>query len=103
MKIIRQYLINGNLRRKLDKEQYAEIPCIDYYEDGTMVEGSEDFSSDRFYWQTAVREVYRKTSEKNRGGHYIWEHIGTVRCRNSKECGQLARILYPDETLSIRY
>lgn len=102
IEIIREYAHVMSEQRKLREAGYAAISYIDHYSDGRKVNGSEDFSLERYRSQVVERAVYLPTGKLNRGGKQIWDFAGTVRARNAVNCGKIARLVFPDQQVSIR-
>lgn len=100
-KVLREYLITKEQRKTLVEKDYSPVNYVDYYPDGMMVEGEEDFSVCRFNNQIE-RYIYMPTGEKDKGGHKRWECVRKIVSRSAKECGMIARMLFAGKEISIR-
>lgn len=98
----REYHIVMSEQRKLRETGYAAITYTDHYSTGIKVEGTEDFTMERWRKQVVDRVVYKPTGKLNKGGHMTWEAVGTVRARNACDCGKIARLVFPGQQISIR-
>lgn len=102
LEVIREYAHVMSEQRKLKETGYAAISYVDHYSDGRKVEGSEDFSLERYRSQVVQRAVYLPTGKLNKGGKQIWDFAGTVRAKNATNCGKIARLVFPGQQVSIR-
>ena len=107
LEVIREYHYVGSEQRKLRETGYAAISYTDHYTGepevaGRKIEGTEDFSRERWVAQVVDREVYLPTGKLNKGNKMMWERAGTVRARSARDCGKIARLVFPDQQISVR-
>ena len=100
-KVLREYQITKEQRESLRDRDYSPVSYIDYYPDGKVVKGEEDFSLLRF-GSLVARYVYVPNGEKDKGGHRRWECVREIRSRSARECGMIARRLFKDVEISVR-
>lgn len=104
--ILRQYVPTKEQLQKLRETGYGEVNYLSVLPNGGIVVGggTEDFSLER--WQTVSRKycryVYRPTGEYDKGDHRRWAQDCRIISRSVRECGILARLLYPGQEISIR-
>lgn len=103
----REYHIVMSEQRAIRKNGYGEISYTDHYTDNYgeyhKVEGTEDFSIER--WNNVrrnCRSVYVPTGRKNKGGKRTWEYFGTVYANSTKDACAIARLVMGDREISIR-
>lgn len=101
-KIIREYHYILIEQRRLKANKYGEVTYTDHYPEGLKVDGTEDFSIERYRDQVVERVVYKPTGRINKGGKRMWEPVASVRSRNVKDCGALARMLFAGQEIKIR-
>lgn len=107
MEIVREYHHVMSEQRKLRETGYAAITYTDHYTgdpevQGRKAEGTEDFSLERWNKQVVTRVVYVPTGKMNKGGKKIWEAAGSVRARNARDCGKIARAVFTGREISVR-
>ena len=107
IEIIREYHNVASEQRQLRETGYAAITYTDHYTgepevEGRKVEGTEDFTMERYRSQVIIREIYLPTGKRNKGGHMTWDFAGTGRARNARDCGKIARLVYAGKEISVR-
>ena len=102
LKVYREYRYVMSEQHELKSNGYAAISYIDHYSDGREIEGTEDFTTERWRDQTVCRAVYVPTGELDKGGHKRWDYFGSVYARNAEECGIIARMVMDGREISIR-
>lgn len=107
IEIIREYHYVSSEQRKLRETGYAAITYTDHYTgepevEGRKVEGTEDFTLERWRDQVVDRVVYVPTGKLNKGNKKMWESAGTVRARNARDCGKKARLVFAGQEISVR-
>lgn len=102
MEVYREYRYVQSEQHELKTNGYAAISYIDHYSDGNVLEGTEDFTLDRWKSQTVCRAVYVPTGELDKGGHKRWEYFGSVYARTAADCGMIARMVMDGMEISIR-
>ena len=107
IEIIREYHYVSSEQRKLRETGYAAITYTDHYTgepevEGRKVKGTEDFTLERWRAQVVDRVVYVPTGKLNKGNKKMWEHAGTVRARNARDCGKIARLVFAGQEISVR-
>lgn len=107
LEVIREYHHVMSEQRKLRETGYAAITYTDHYTgepeaECRKVEGTEDFSLERYRAQVVERIIYLPTGKRNKGGKMMWEAAGTVRARTARDCGRIARLVYAGQEISVR-
>lgn len=107
IEIIREYHCVASEQRKLRADGYAAITYTDHYTgdpevEGRKVTGTEDFTLKRWNDQVVDRVVHVPTGKLNKGNKMMWEEKGTVRARNARDCGKIARIVFAGQQISVR-
>lgn len=104
--IIREYHLVMSEQRKLRQTGYAAITYTDHYigedADGRRVTGQEDFTLERWNKSVTTRYIYTPTGKRNKGGKMMWEYSSSVRARNVRDCGKIARHVMAGQEISIR-
>jgi len=98
IKIYREYHYVKSEQRKLRETGYAAISYTDHYTgepevEGRKIDGTEDFTLERWREQVTNREVYQPTGKLNKGNKMIWEHTRRVYARTAADCGKIARLV----------
>ena len=91
---VRQYIPTPKQMARLYKEGYGEVSYIDHFPDGLEIEGTEDFSRQRWHDAEHLRFIWRKDERINKNGSPLWEQIAVVRSRSVKECTIIAIKLF---------
>lgn len=102
VEIIREYHRKSSERNTLEKKGYGPVTYTDHYSDGSEVDGTEDFSLERYRKQVVTRNVYRPIGKLNRGGKMMWEYVGSVSARSARDCGRIARLVFAGQKISVR-
>lgn len=102
IKCFREYRYVQSEQHELKERGYAAISYIDHYSDGRVIEGTEDFTPERWKSQTVCRAVYVPTGEHDNGGHKRWEYFGSVYARTAADCGMIAHMVMDGREISIR-
>lgn len=102
LKVYREYRYVQSEQTELRANGYAAISYIDHYSDGRLLEGTEDFTPERWDSQTVCRHVYVPTGELDNGGHTRWDYFGSVYARTAADCGMIARMVMDGREISIR-
>ena len=102
LKVYREYRYVMSEQQELRTNGYAAISYIDHYSDGRVLEGTEDFTPERWRDQTVCRHVYVPTGALDKGGHKRWEYFGSVYARTAEDCGMIARMVMDGREISIR-
>lgn len=107
LEVIREYHYVMSEQRKLKETGYAAITYTDHYTgepevEGRKVEGTEDFTLERYQAQVVRRVVYIPDGRLNKGGKRMWGCVGTVRARTARDCGKIARMVFAGQEISVR-
>ena len=94
-KVYREYRYVQSEQHELKTNGYAAISYIDHYSDGNILEGTEDFTLDRWKAQTVCRAVYVP-------GEKGWEYFGSVYARTAADCTMIARMVMDGMEIDIR-
>ena len=99
--VYREYRYVMSEQHELRKKGYAAISYIDHYPDGNTLEGTEDFTLDRWKNQTVCRAVYVPTGERDKRGKR-WAYFGSVYARTAEDCTMIANMVMDGMEISIR-
>lgn len=102
MNVYREYRYVLSEQHELKTNGYAAISYIDHYTDGNTLEGTEDFTFERWKAQTVCRAVYVPTGEFDKGGHKRWEYFGSVYASTPADCNYIAHMVMDGREISIR-
>lgn len=106
LKVYREYHYVMSEQRKLRETGYAAITYTDHYTgepeiEGRKIDGTEDFTLERWNKQVTRREIYQPTGKLNKGNKMIWDRTGSVYARTAADCGKIARLVLGKE-ISVR-
>lgn len=99
---VREYRYVMSEQTELQANGHAAISYIDHYSDGITLEGTEDFTPERWKNQTVCRHVYVPTGELDNGGRTRWEYFGSVYARTPADCNYIAHMVMDGREISIR-